>query len=673
MKRFLFFAFFLVFVISASGQKYIKYCSDSVRMKYAVFEPTETADMRVEDFFKFYLHLDKPNQLVPTDTFYSPDSLYYHIKYKQYYADYYVENSTITLTYHHNSIIRFKGNYLPIKSLVTQTIFNTDDAVERYKDYYGTENDSCLFIVETPIIEDTSLPSKAVLSFKIQSSNPNLADKILYVSAYDLSFIKEEKAPSSSFNATLYTKYNGIRQGNHIGSDSAFVLSDYSAAVQLLKIDSGVTNIGTGIPNTFYNKTDIWNNYSDTTYPQHILDAYWASCLFSYYLQNTYQYPKHYFQRWWNPYIQQYMVDDTMTYVYVALDTYVDNTMWKRQLYQSQFKAPGHDLYKNIIIIGAPGQCHYPKASIDEVVHEYAHIFSYQSWSPHLSSMPDYILDNRLAEACADIWAAILTSKIYPEEENKIWKIGEDVVLPSSGDSCIRNLANPSDPFAETEMNSNACQEQDGNAYKQSGVISHWFYILTHGYDGMNCTGVCCYFSGIPIDSAAKLLYYCETAGYFVKEMSYSDICQATIDATENFSDSETMRNSVIKAWLAVGVKPENIGIEQYGLDYNSDNTGNYYVDGDLIVEPLMTLTIKGSVFLSNNSTIVISPGGKLIVDGGTLTSACAGEMWQGIEVVGNRTQHQNAAHQGTVILRNKAVIENAHCAIRTGLGGRWT
>ncbi|MBR6334122.1 MAG: hypothetical protein IKR77_07025 [Bacteroidales bacterium] len=39
-------------------------------------------------------------------------------------------------------------------------------------------------------------------------------------------------------------------------------------------------------------------------------------------------------------------------------------------------------------------------------------------------------------------------------------------------------------------------------------------------------------------------------------------------------------------------------------------------------------------------------PGDTLIVDGGTLTSACPGEMWQGIEVVGDRTRHQNAANQ---------------------------
>jgi hypothetical protein len=69
-------------------------------------------------------------------------------------------------------------------------------------------------------------------------------------------------------------------------------------------------------------------------------------------------------------------------------------------------------------------------------------------------------------------------------------------------------------------------------------------------------------------------------------------------------------------------------------------------------------------------SRIIVRPGGKLVVDGGTITSACSGEMWQGIEVVGNPDKRQIPQWQGVVELKNGATIENAHCAIRTGLQG---
>ena len=95
-----------------------------------------------------------------------------------------------------------------------------------------------------------------------------------------------------------------------------------------------------------------------------------------------------------------------------------------------------------------------------------------------------------------------------------------------------------------------------------------------------------------------------------------------------------------------------------------------HHVHNDIVIDSLATLTIFDTVYLANNSSIIVRPGGKLVVDGGTLTSACPGEMWQGIEVVGDRTKIQTPQYQGVIELRNGAKIENAHCAIRTGLAG---
>ena len=97
------------------------------------------------------------------------------------------------------------------------------------------------------------------------------------------------------------------------------------------------------------------------------------------------------------------------------------------------------------------------------------------------------------------------------------------------------------------------------------------------------------------------------------------------------------------------------------------DYTRKYYQT--VIVDSGVTLTITCQVEMSPNARLIVRPGGKLVVDGGTLTSACDGEMWQGIEVVGDHTKRQIPQWQGTVELKNGAVIENAHCGIRTGLG----
>ena len=87
-------------------------------------------------------------------------------------------------------------------------------------------------------------------------------------------------------------------------------------------------------------------------------------------------------------------------------------------------------------------------------------------------------------------------------------------------------------------------------------------------------------------------------------------------------------------------------------------------------IDSLATLTIADTLFCTPAARIIVRPGGKLIVDGGTLTSACQGGMWQGVYVEGHRDQPQTAANQGTVQFLNGAVVENAFRGIRTSAPG---
>ena len=96
--------------------------------------------------------------------------------------------------------------------------------------------------------------------------------------------------------------------------------------------------------------------------------------------------------------------------------------------------------------------------------------------------------------------------------------------------------------------------------------------------------------------------------------------------------------------------------------------------DADIVLRGVLEVDSGGVAYLpdtvgfGSSARITVRPGGKLVVDGGTLTGASPGEMWQGIVVLGNRTQHQTASKQGTVVLKNGAVVENARCGIKTGL-----
>lgn len=79
-------------------------------------------------------------------------------------------------------------------------------------------------------------------------------------------------------------------------------------------------------------------------------------------------------------------------------------------------------------------------------------------------------------------------------------------------------------------------------------------------------------------------------------------------------------------------------------------------------------LTINSTLKCAENVCITVQPGGKLIIDGGTIKNGCIENKWQGIIVEGTSTQTQMgvAPNQGIVYLNN-AIIENAVCGIKVG------
>lgn len=104
-----------------------------------------------------------------------------------------------------------------------------------------------------------------------------------------------------------------------------------------------------------------------------------------------------------------------------------------------------------------------------------------------------------------------------------------------------------------------------------------------------------------------------------------------------------------------------------YYLPYeiNTNETWDFAIKmyQDIVVKPGKILTIQCEVRMPVDGKIIVEPGGTLIIDGGVITSA-HDQLWQGIEVWGNRDQHQYAIsgqyYQGRLIMQNGGVIENA-------------
>jgi hypothetical protein len=85
-----------------------------------------------------------------------------------------------------------------------------------------------------------------------------------------------------------------------------------------------------------------------------------------------------------------------------------------------------------------------------------------------------------------------------------------------------------------------------------------------------------------------------------------------------------------------------------------------------IVVEPGVVFTVNSTLSFVENARLIVEPGGKLIVNGGTLTNGCSNAFWEGVEVRGHSNLSQTPANQGVVELKNNARINHAKCGIRT-------
>jgi hypothetical protein len=99
---------------------------------------------------------------------------------------------------------------------------------------------------------------------------------------------------------------------------------------------------------------------------------------------------------------------------------------------------------------------------------------------------------------------------------------------------------------------------------------------------------------------------------------------------------------------------------EQRNIDFDFEFQGN-----KIVIEVDALLIISGTAFMNPNAQLLVECGGKLILDGGTLTGL-DNEMWRGIEVWGNPTLSSTESNQGSFFVINGGTIENAIVGIRT-------
>ncbi len=98
----------------------------------------------------------------------------------------------------------------------------------------------------------------------------------------------------------------------------------------------------------------------------------------------------------------------------------------------------------------------------------------------------------------------------------------------------------------------------------------------------------------------------------------------------------------------------------------NTTWSSSQYLLSSVKVESGATLTISGSsttVYMPKNGEILVKPGGKLVVNGATITNGCEDCMWNGIRAEGDPSESQISTKQAVVELVD-ATIEHAKIAL---------
>ena len=193
-------------------------------------------------------------------------------------------------------------------------------------------------------------------------------------------------------------------------------------------------------------------------------------------------------------------------------------------------------------------------AFIDIVAHEIGHAINAATSCLKPSREPGAI-----SEGLCDIWGVCVKQFVKPSSD--IWKQN-----PQINSFYVQNFENPKernrpDTYLGEFWRDTDCENnigQDGCwVHTNSGVISHWFYLLSEGSaqtDEINDNGAIFQVNGIGIHKAAKIVYRLQTV-YLTRTSEFMDARNFGIQAAEDlFGAGSPEHIATQNAFYAVGL-----------------------------------------------------------------------------------------------------------------------
>lgn len=541
-----------------------------------------------------------------------------HYRYQQTFLGIEVEGSEFTLhTNNEGNIVYANGKICPnISSKYSSRIITEIEALnlilEKYPDYYFSWEDSTYeqaYQIDQNNPNATTFPTGQLLfalenefnvnyemdpndyrlawKFEIYSINPDLNLEI-YVDALNGQIFKvnnteEQDGPASVTgfsNVTIDTKHRGFPFNDNI-----------------LQTDNANFNI-----NTKYNVFNSWATTSQITDS----DDNWGvdqikATTPHWMLSKTWAYFKLKFNR------------DGM-YNNKEVRVFADEEFSTFDNFQEKYSAAyGHKLGKDYITLG------YFQNDLNEIIYSselsiLAHEFTH-GINRYEGKLKYTFESGALSESFSDIFGFVIRNWVTGSTD---WIIG----IPETKDLDKRNLEFPKLNGFHLDNNNipvlgqpdcylgdfyyNSPNNNDyGGVHVNSGVMNHWFYILSKGNTGTNDLGNNYSVFGIGIEKSAELTYY-NFVNNMQKYSQYDDAMEGAIIASKLLYGECSMEHiSTQNAWYAVGLGTNSQCDESSIIENKIDvNVSPNPVRDYLLISTLDKGT-KNAIVLSLDGSIV--------------------------------------------------------------------
>jgi len=350
--------------------------------------------------------------------------------------------------------------------------------------------------------------------FDIYAQQP-LSRQLVFVDAVNGKILgKRELIHETNATGTAQTAFSGTQTitTDYTGATYRLRETGRGAGINTYNLQTG-TNYGAAVD--FTDADNNWNNVNAAK-DEYATDAHWAT-------EKTYDY---FFQKF-----NRNSIDNAG----MALNSYLHYSVG----YFNAFWDGNRMTYGD----GDAAHGNRPLTSLDVCGHEISHgvtertsnlVYSYESGA--------------MNEGFSDIFGTAIEA--YARPGNTDWLIGGDFYT-------IRNMSNPNafnhpDTYGGTFWYTGG--GDNGGVHYNSGVLNHWFYLLTAGGSGVNDHSVSFNVTGIGMDKAAAIAYRLNTF-YLISTSEYYDARILGIQAAEDLygvGSNEAIQTA--NAWTAVGL-----------------------------------------------------------------------------------------------------------------------